>query len=84
MVLAALVAAVSFSRIAGYLFDRGLADRHDRTPDIRIFYRTYIAHTKEKSGRIGGAFWVHCVSAGIFIATGVVYALGRFILPRLF
>lgn len=81
---AALVAAGSFAIIARYLFDRGLADRKAAAPDIRVFYKTYMAHTKSDTGRIGRAFWVHSVSAGIFIFSGVVYTIGRFILPRFF
>ena len=84
MGLAAIIAAVSFSTIAKYLFDRGLADRNLQAPDIRVLYKAYIAHTRKKTGRIGGAFWVHSVSAGIFISTGVVYTIYRFIMPRIF
>lgn len=78
-----VIAAGSFSIIAKYLFDRGLAVRDARAPNILVFYKTYMTHTKKKTGRIGGAFWVHSVSAGLFIATGVVYTIARFVLPRL-
>ena len=84
MGLAALVAAGSFSVIAKYLFDRGLADRNERAPDIRIYYRTYLTATRKESGRVGVVFWMHCVAAGIFICTGVGYTIFRFILPRFF
>ncbi len=84
MGLAAVVAAASFSIIARYLFDGGLADRNEKAPDIRVLYKTYMAHTKKKTGRIGGAFWVHSVSAGIFISIGVAYTIYRFVLPRFF
>jgi hypothetical protein len=83
MGIAAVTAAGSFSIIARYLFDRGLADQNAPAPNIMGLYRTYMAHTKKETGRIGGAFWVHSVSAGIFILTGVVYTAGRFILPRI-
>jgi len=82
MGIAAVIAAGSFSIIARYLFDRGLADRNAQVPDILVFYKTYMAHTKKQTGRIGTAFWVHCVSAGVFITTGVFYTIGRFIVPR--
>jgi len=84
MGVAAVIAAGSFSIIAQYLFKRGLADRNALAPNIMALYKTYIAHTKKKTGKIGGAFWVHSVSAGIFISTGVAYTIGRFILPRFF
>lgn len=84
MGVAVVIAAASFSIIARYLFDRGLADRNTLAPNIIGLYKTYIAHTKKKTGRIGFAFWVHSVSAGIFISTGVFYTIGRFILPRIF
>jgi hypothetical protein len=84
MGMAAAIAVISFSTIARHLFDHGLADRHAQAPDIRIFYKTYIAHTKNKTGRIGGVFWVHIVSAGVFIFAGVAYTIYRFILPRIF
>lgn len=82
MGLAAIIAAGSFSIIARYLFDCGLADPNAPAPEVLAFYKAYIAHTKKKTGRIGGAFWVHCISAGIFITTGVVYTIVRFVLPR--
>jgi len=84
MGVAVVIAAGSFSIIARYLFDRGLADRNTLKPNILDLYKTYIAHTRKKTGRIGVAFWVHSVSAGIFISTGVFYTIGRFILPRIF
>jgi hypothetical protein len=82
MGVAAVAAAGSFSIIARYLFDRGLADPNTKRPDILAFYKAYMAHTRKQTGRIGGAFWVHSISAGVFIATGVAYTIGRFILPR--
>lgn len=82
--VAAVIAAGSFSIIARYLFDHGLADRTALVPNILDLYKTYIAHTKKETGRIGGAFWIHIVSAGIFIATGVIYTIGRLLLPRFF
>lgn len=84
MGLAALTAAGSFSAIAKYLFDRGLAERNDRETDLRKYYRSYLAATRKENGRAGSAFWVHCVSAGIFICTGVGYTIVRLILPRFF
>lgn len=80
----AVIAAGSFSIIARYLFDHGLADRTALAPNILDLYKTYLAHTKKKTGRIGIVFWVHSISAGIFIATGVIYTIGRFILPLFF
>ena len=82
MGLAAVVAAGSFSVIARYLFDRGLADRNAKAPNILDLYKTYMAQTRKQNGRIGTAFWVHSGSAGLFILTGVVYTIVRFILPR--
>ena len=85
MGVAALMAAGSFrSVIARYLFDRGLADRNAKAPNILVFYKTYMTQTRKQTGRIGTPFWVHSVSAGIFILTGVVYTIFRFILPRFF
>lgn len=84
MGIAAVIAAGSFSIIARYLFDRGLADRDTLAPNIMAVYKTYIAHTQKTAGRIGVPFWIHSVSAGIFISTGVAYTIGRFILPRFF
>ncbi len=83
MGVAMVIAAGSFSIIARYLFDRGLADRSTLKPNIIDLYQTYIAHTRKQTGRIGVAFWIHSVSAGIFISTGVCYTIGRFILPRI-
>jgi hypothetical protein len=80
---AAMIAAGAFSVIARYLFDRGLADRRAPTPDIRVFYRAYIAHTRTTTGRIGAALWVHGVSVALFIITGVSYTIVRWVLPRL-
>ena len=80
----AAIAAGSFFVIAEYLFGRGLADRNAPVPDILGLYKTYMRHTKAKTGRIGGAFWVHSASAGMFILTGVVYTIVRFLLPRFF
>ena len=84
MGMAAIVAAVSFSIIVKYLFDRNLADRNMQAPDLREIYRTYMDHTRKKTGRIGPALWVHGGSAAIFILTGVAYTIFRFILPRFF
>lgn len=84
MALSAVIAAVSFSIIARYLFARNLADRNQQVPDIRVLYTAYIAHTRRETGRIGGAFWIHSVAAGLFISMGVGYTIFRFILPRLF
>ena len=44
----------------------------------------YASAEDRLTGRIGGAFWVHSASAGIFIFTGVVYTIVRFVLPRIF
>ncbi len=81
---AAAAAAASFATIAKYLFDRKLADRHQSSPDIRLLYRTYMAQTRKESGRIGSALWIHGLCAGIFILTGMVYTIVRFVLPRFF
>ncbi len=83
MTMAALVAAGSFAAIMRYLFDRGLADRSDRSADIRVYYQTYLSTTKRETGRIGTALWIHCISAGVFVCAGVGYSIFRFILPRL-
>jgi hypothetical protein len=83
MGVAAIVAAGSFSFILQYLFAKGLADRNALVPNLMVIYRIYITNTKRDTGHIGGAFWAHCVFAGIFVATGVVYTLSRFILPRM-
>ncbi len=83
MAMAAIVAAGAFAAIAKYLFDHGLADRHQTAPNIVELYKTYMAHTRKTTGRIGGMFWIHGVSAGIFITVGVIYSVVRFILPRL-
>ena len=79
----AVLAVGSFSIIARYLFDRGVVDRDRPTPDVRHFYKKYIEHTRADSGRIGIAFWIHSVSAAIFILTGVIYTLFRFAFPLL-
>jgi len=81
MGVAALCAAASFSIIARYLFDRGLADRNAQTVDIRQLYSAYMADTRRQTGRIGSVFWVHCVAAGLFISIGVIYTIFRFLLP---
>jgi len=78
----AVLAAFTFSRIAGHLFAHGLADPHAVNPDIKSIYRTYIAHRRQTEGRIGLVFWVHGVSTGLFIVTGVAYTTLRFIIPR--
>ena len=78
---AAAVAAVAFASITKYLFDRALADRHHPSPNVAVFYRTYMAHTRKTTGRIGLAFWVHVVFAGAFIAIGVAYTILRLVLP---
>lgn len=82
MGVAAVIAAGSFSIIARYLFDRGLADHSAKAPNILIFYKTYMTQTRKQTGRIGTAFWIHSGSAGIFILTGVAYTIARLILPR--
>lgn len=83
MAIAAVIAAGSFAIMARYLFDRGLADPNALAPNLMVLYRSYLVHTKKESGRIGRVFWFHSISAGIFISTGVVYALGRWILPHI-
>jgi hypothetical protein len=83
MAVAAMASAGTFAAIAKYLFDRGLADQNQAAPNIIEFYKTYLAHTRKTTGRVGGVFWVHSISVGLFIATGVVYSIVRFILPRL-
>jgi formate/nitrite transporter FocA (FNT family) len=80
---ACVVAGGAFAAIVKYLFDRELADRHATTPNIVDFYKSYIAHTRKTTGQIGRAFWVHSIAAGVFITTGVVYTILRFILPRI-
>lgn len=82
MGLAAVISAGSFSAIMRTLFDRGLANPRDRKPDILGYYKTYVAHTRRQIGRIGGTFWVHTVSAAVFILIGVCYTIYRFIIPR--
>jgi hypothetical protein len=84
MGLAAAIAAGSFSAIARYLFDHGLADRNAKAPNMLVWYKTYMAQTRKQTGRIGTPFWIHSGSAGIFILTGVMYTIVRFILPRFF
>ncbi|WP_155318057.1 hypothetical protein [Desulfosarcina alkanivorans] len=84
MAVAAVIAAGSFSVIASYLFDRGLADRNAKAPNIMVWYKTYMAQTRRQTGRIGTPFWLHSVSTGIFILTGVVYTIVRFMMPRFF
>ena len=84
MGLAALVAAVSFSIVVRYLFERGLADRNMQAPDLREIYRTYMNQTRKENGRVGPALWIHGGSAAFFIFTGVAYTIIRFILPRFF
>ena len=79
----AAIAAGAFASLTKYLFDRGLADPKTTAPDVVEFYKTYIAHTRGKTGRIGQAFWVHAVAAGLFIAIGVGYTIVRIILPRI-
>ena len=83
MAVAAIVSAGTFAAIAKYLFERGLADQNQAAPNLIDFYKTYLAHTRKTTGRIGGVFWIHSISAGLFIAIGVVYSIVRFILPRL-
>jgi hypothetical protein len=78
----AVFAIVTFAFIAKYLFDRGLADRNHPAPNILDFYKTYMAHTRKRTGRIGMTFWIHSLSAGAFITTGVAYTIIRFVLPR--
>ena len=84
IVLAALIATGSFAAMMRYLFERGLADRNERSADIRLYYQTYLSTTKRETGKIGTALWVHGISAGVFICAGVAYTIFRFILPRLF
>ena len=81
---AAGVALVAFALLTRYLFDRGLADPDAAAPNIVDFYKRFIQHTRKETGRIGGAFWVHTIAAGVFITTGVVYTIARFVLPRFF
>lgn len=83
MAVAAAVAAGAFASIAGYLFDRGLADRRQAAPNIFDFYRAYTRHTRHTRGRIGRAFWIHVVAAGLFITLGMAYTITRWIIPAL-
>jgi hypothetical protein len=83
MGIAALVSAVSFATIVRTLYDKGLADPKDSRPDIPAFYKTYMAHTKKQTGRFGKTFWVHVVSAGVFILVGAGYTIYRWLLPIL-
>ena len=83
MAFAAIIAAGAFAAIAKYLFDCGLSDPKQSAPNIIEFYKTYAVLTRKTNGRIGGMFWVHCISAGLFITIGVIYTIVRFILPRL-
>jgi hypothetical protein len=79
----AVLAAITFSRITGTLFAHGLADPHVADPNIKRLYMAYIRHRRQTDGRIGALFWIHGVSAGLFIVTGVVYSVFRFIIPRI-
>lgn len=81
MIAAAAIAAGAFAFLTQYLFKRGLADRHDPVPNIVDLYKGYIAHTRKTSGRIGLAFWIHCVFAGAFVTIGVAYTILRFVWP---
>ena len=83
MGVAAALAAGTFAWIGRYLFDHGLADPNDRSPDIRRLYRAFIRHTRHTTGRVGIALWIHGAAAGLFIATGVAYTLVRWIMPWL-
>jgi hypothetical protein len=83
MAVTAIIAAGAFAAIAKYLFDRGLADQKHSAPNIIEFYKSYVAHTRKATGRIGVVFWVHSVCTGLFIAIGVIYTVVRFILPLL-
>jgi hypothetical protein len=82
LALAAVIAAAAFAAIVRYLYDRGLADpRAAAPPDILAMYKTFAAHTRKATGRVGPALWVHGISAGLFIAIGVGYSIVRFVLP---
>lgn len=76
---AALVAAGSFSAIANYLFDHELADRRDPVPNIIALYKKYRDHTRAASGRVAPLLWVHITAVGVFIVTGMVYVILKFI-----
>ena len=84
MGLAAVMAAASFAAIMRYLLSHNLVDPTQGTPDIRSYYRAYMAHTRKHAGRIGGALWLHGIAAGAFIFIGVGYTLYRLVLPRFF
>jgi hypothetical protein len=82
MAVVAVIAAGAFAAIVRYLFDRGLADpRAAAPPDILAMYKTFAAHTRQATGRVGPALWVHGISAGLFVAVGVGYSIVRFVLP---
>ncbi len=75
----ALAAVGSFAVIANYLFDHGLADRRDPVPNLITLYKKYRDHTRAASGRAAPMLWVHLASAGVFILTGTVYVVLKFI-----
>ena len=83
----ALVAACySFARIEKYLIAHRLVKPDAARPDLLDFYKKYMAHTKDKTGRIDRMFWIHIGAAGTFILVGIVYAclrLGAYILSLL-
>ncbi len=74
----AVAAAGTFAGILRYLFDHGLANPDDAAiPDLRRYYRQYMHHTRQHSGRIGPLLWAHAGAAGLFILAGMLYVLFR-------
>jgi hypothetical protein len=67
MGLAAAIAAGSFSAIARYLFDHGLADRNAKAPNMLVWYKTYMAQTRKQTGRIGTPFWCPIYFTALFL-----------------
>jgi hypothetical protein len=73
-----LVTAVSsFAVIEKYLLAHRLVNPKASHPDVLDFYKKYIAHTRNQSGRIGWPFLIHASAAATFMLGGAVYAILR-------
>ena len=71
-----LAAAVSsFAVIEKYLLMHRLVNPKASRPDVLDFYKKYIAHTRNQSGRIGRPFLIHAAAAATFMLGGAVYAI---------
>ena len=79
LVMAAIASAVTFGKIATYLFDHNLAYRNAPPGNLLVLYRKYKDHTRETTGQVNSLRWVHAAAAGTFITIGVAYTLARFI-----